>query len=158
MASSDPKSESNGESPQISRSPTEHRKVALVTGITGQDGSYLTEFLLSKGYEVHGLIRRSSNFNTARLDHLYVDPHNLHKARMKLHYADLSDASSLRRWVDFLLPDEVYNLAAQSHVAVSFEIPDYTADVVATGALRLLEAVRSCTKSKSIRYCEFTIE
>ncbi|CAL9079051.1 unnamed protein product [Musa textilis] len=126
--------------------PGELRKVALITGITGQDGSYLTEFLLEKGYEVHGLIRRSSNFNTARLDHLYVDPHNAVKARMKLHYADLSDASSLRRWVDGLLPDEVYNLAAQSHVAVSFEIPDYTADVVATGALRLLEAVRCATK------------
>ncbi|XP_008802509.2 GDP-mannose 4,6 dehydratase 1-like [Phoenix dactylifera] len=132
----------------------ERRKVALIAGITGQDGSYLTEFLLGKGYEVHGLIRRSSNFNTARLDHLYVDPHNSSKARMKLHYADLSDASSLRRWVDVLLPDEVYNLAAQSHVAVSFEIPDYTADVVATGSLRLLEAVRSSSSSsgKPIRY------
>ncbi|XP_039123117.1 LOW QUALITY PROTEIN: GDP-mannose 4,6 dehydratase 1-like [Dioscorea cayenensis subsp. rotundata] len=130
------------------------RKVALISGITGQDGSYLTELLLNKGYEVHGLIRRSSNFNTARLDHLYVDPHNSNKARMRLHYADLSDASSLRRWVDTLLPDEVYNLAAQSHVAVSFEIPDYTADVVATGALRLLDAVRAATPSKpgGIRY------
>ncbi|KAJ6826301.1 putative GDP-mannose 4,6 dehydratase 1 [Iris pallida] len=138
---------------QIPPSIADERKVALITGITGQDGSYLTEFLLSKGYEVHGLIRRSSNFNTARLDHLYVDPHNLGKARMKLHYADLSDASSLRRWVDSLLPDEVYNLAAQSHVAVSFEIPDYTADVVATGSLRLLEAVKSATRHKpSIRY------
>lgn len=136
---------------QIPSPLSPHRKVALITGITGQDGSYLTEFLLGKGYEVHGLIRRSSNFNTARLDHLYVDPHNSHKARMKLHYADLSDASSLRRWVDSLLPDEVYNLAAQSHVAVSFEIPDYTADVVATGTLRLLEAVRSSSK-KGIRY------
>lgn len=124
----------------------DQRKVALITGITGQDGSYLTEFLLSKGYEVHGLIRRSSNFNTARLDHIYVDPHNQAKARMKLHYADLSDASSLRRWVDSILPDEVYNLAAQSHVAVSFEIPDYTSDVVGTGALRLLEAVRLAPK------------
>ncbi|KAF3324731.1 GDP-mannose 4,6 dehydratase 1-like protein [Carex littledalei] len=128
----------------------DQRKVALITGITGQDGSYLTEFLLSKGYEVHGLIRRSSNFNTARLEHIYVDPHNQSKARMKLHYADLSDASSLRRWVDSILPDEVYNLAAQSHVAVSFEIPDYTGDVVGTGALRLLEAVRLAPKS--IRY------
>ncbi|KAG6512043.1 GDP-mannose 4,6 dehydratase 1-like [Zingiber officinale] len=128
----------------------ERQKVALVTGITGQDGSYLTEFLLGKGYEVHGLIRRSSNFNTARLDHLYVDPHIAAKARMKLHYADLSDASSVRRWVETLLPDEVYNLAAQSHVAVSFEIPDYTGDVVATGALRLLEAVRS--SSRPARY------
>ncbi|XP_065853209.1 GDP-mannose 4,6 dehydratase 1-like [Euphorbia lathyris] len=131
------------------------RKIALVTGITGQDGSYLTEFLLNKGYEVHGLIRRSSNFNTQRINHIYVDPHNTHKARMKLHYADLTDASSLRRWVDTIAPDEVYNLAAQSHVAVSFETPDYTADVVATGALHLLEAVRShvaATGRKQIRY------
>ncbi|CAA7056961.1 unnamed protein product [Microthlaspi erraticum] len=119
------------------------RKIALVTGITGQDGSYLTEFLLDKGYEVHGLIRRSSNYNTQRINHIYVDPHNVKTARMKLHYGDLADASSLRRWLDVIRPDEVYNLAAQSHVAVSFEIPDYTADVVATGALRLLEAVRS---------------
>ncbi|KAK1304541.1 GDP-mannose 4,6 dehydratase 1 [Acorus calamus] len=129
--------------PPSPTSPDTPRKVALITGITGQDGSYLTEFLLKKGYSVHGLIRRSSNFNTQRLDHLYIDPHNSSKALMKLHYADLADASSLRRWIDLLRPDEVYNLAAQSHVAVSFEIPDYTADVVATGALRLLEAVRS---------------
>jgi len=116
-------------------------KKALITGITGQDGSYLTEFLLKKGYEVHGIIRRSSNFNTQRLEHIYIDPHNS-SARMKLHYGDLSDASSLRKWVDTICPDEVYNLGAQSHVGVSFENPDYTADVVATGALRLLEAVR----------------
>ncbi|KAH0942459.1 hypothetical protein HID58_002096 [Brassica napus] len=130
------------------------RKVALVTGITGQDGSYLTELLLSKGYEVHGLIRRSSNFNTQRINHIYIDPHNANKALMKLHYADLSDASSLRRWLDVIKPDEVYNLAAQSHVAVSFEIPDYTADVVATGALRLLEAVRSHTvdSGRTVKY------
>ncbi|KAJ4775123.1 hypothetical protein LUZ62_059380 [Rhynchospora pubera] len=129
----------------------DQRKVALITGITGQDGSYLTEFLLSKGYEVHGLIRRSSNFNTARLDHIYVDPHNSPmESNMKLHYADLSDASSLRQWVNSILPDEVYNLAAQSHVAVSFEIPDYTTDVVSNGALRLLEAVRLAPKP--IRY------
>lgn len=114
---------------------------ALITGITGQDGSYLTEFLLKKNYEVHGIIRRSSNFNTQRLDHIYIDPHNT-QARMKLHYGDLTDASSLRKWVDAICPDEVYNLAAQSHVGVSFENPDYTADVVATGALSLLEAVR----------------
>nr|XP_043616258.1 GDP-mannose 4,6 dehydratase 2-like [Erigeron canadensis] len=118
-------------------------KVALVAGITGQDGSYLTELLLNKGYEVHGLIRRSSNFNTQRINHIYIDPHNPNKARMKLHYADLTDASALRRWIDTISPDEIYNLAAQSHVAVSFEIPDYTADVVATGSLRLLEALRS---------------
>ncbi|KAF3790806.1 GDP-mannose 4 dehydratase 2 [Nymphaea thermarum] len=129
-------------------------QVALVTGITGQDGSYLTELLLSKGYEVHGLIRRCSNYNTQRLNHIYIDPHNADKARMRLHYADLTDASSLRRWVDTIRPDEVYNLAAQSHVAVSFENPDYTADVVATGALRLLEAVRAhiVATGRSVRY------
>ncbi|KAH0870569.1 hypothetical protein HID58_077591, partial [Brassica napus] len=143
-------SENNG-----SRSDVEMpRKIALVTGITGQDGSYLTEFLLEKGYEVHGLIRRSSNFNTQRINHIYIDPHNADKALMKLHYADLTDASSLRRWLDVIKPDEVYNLAAQSHVAVSFEIPDYTADVVATGALRLLEAVRSHTADtgRTVKY------
>ncbi|EFJ22289.1 hypothetical protein SELMODRAFT_443301 [Selaginella moellendorffii] len=128
-------------------------KKALITGITGQDGSYLTEFLLSKGYEVHGIIRRSSNFNTQRLDHIYIDPH-ISAARMKLHYGDLADASALRKWVDAILPDEVYNLGAQSHVGVSFENPDYTADVVATGALRLLEAVKThcATTGRQIRY------
>lgn len=150
--SSEAKSENGTEITKIPPSLSPKLKTALITGITGQDGSYLTELLLSKGYEVHGLIRRSSNFNTARLEHLYVDPHNLNKARMKLHYADLSDASSLRKWVDLLLPDEIYNLAAQSHVAVSFEIPDYTADVVGTGGLRLLEAVRSSSKADKIRY------
>ncbi|KAK1654027.1 hypothetical protein QYE76_071832 [Lolium multiflorum] len=136
----------------VPRSPAAPRKVALVTGITGQDGSYLTELLLSKGYQVHGLVRRSSNFNTQRLDHIYQDPHATRTAGhyMRLHYADLADASSLRRALDHILPDEVYNLAAQSHVAVSYEVPDYTADVVATGALRLLEAVR--LSSKPMRY------
>ena len=128
-------------------------KKALITGITGQDGSYLTEFLLSKGYEVHGIIRRSSNFNTQRLDHIYIDPHNS-SARMKLHYGDLFDAFALRKWVDAICPDEVYNLGAQSHVGVSFENLDYTADVVATGALRLLEAVRTHieTTGRQVRY------
>ncbi|KAM0826284.1 hypothetical protein ACQ4PT_068978 [Festuca glaucescens] len=137
------------EVPSVPRSLAAPRKVALLTGITGQDGSYLTELLLSKGYEVHGLMRRSSNFNTQRLEHIYHDPHATPSAQrppMRLHYADLSDSSSLRRALDLVLPDEVYNLAAQSHVAVSYEIPDYTADVVATGALRLLEAVRLSTK------------
>lgn len=114
---------------------------ALVTGITGQDGSYLTELLLSKGYEVHGIIRRSSTFNTDRIDHLYVDPHTP-DARLFLHYGDLSDATGLRRILEQVQPTEIYNLAAQSHVKVSFEEPEYTADIVATGTLRLLEALR----------------
>jgi GDPmannose 4,6-dehydratase len=125
---------------------------ALVTGITGQDGSYLTELLLKKGYEVHGIIRRSSSFNTARLDHLYSDPHDS-AARLFLHYGDLSDGSVLRRLIHAIAPDELYNLAAQSHVRVSFDEPEYTADVVATGTLRVLEAVRDFeeTKGRQIR-------
>jgi GDPmannose 4,6-dehydratase len=114
---------------------------ALITGITGQDGSYLAEFLLSKGYEVHGLKRRSSSFNTERVDQCYQDPHKP-DARFFLHYADLSDASSLAWLLSELKPDEIYNLGAQSHVRVSFDIPEYTADVVGLGALRILEAVR----------------
>jgi GDPmannose 4,6-dehydratase len=117
------------------------QKTALITGITGQDGSYLTELLLSKGYSVHGIIRRSSSFNTERLDHVYHDPH-VSGVRMSLHYGDLTDGTVLRRALEEIQPDEVYNLGAQSHVKVSFEVPEYTADVVATGTLRLLEAVR----------------
>ncbi len=116
-------------------------KTALITGITGQDGSYLAELLLAKGYAVHGLKRRSSQFNTQRVDHLYRDPHE-GRPGMTLHFGDLTDGSSLARLVAALRPDEVYNLAAQSHVAVSFELPEYTADVVAMGTLRLLEAIR----------------
>ena len=116
-------------------------KVALITGITGQDGSYLAEFLLEKGYEVHGLIRRASTFNTDRIDHIYKDPH-VGGARLFLHYADLTDANSLAKLMDHIKPDEVYNLGAQSHVRVSFDMPIYTADTVAMGALKLLEAVR----------------
>jgi GDPmannose 4,6-dehydratase len=116
-------------------------KKAIITGITGQDGSYLTELLLSKGYEVHGIKRRSSSFNTARVDHLYEDFHEA-GARLFLHYADLTDASSLMRLLYSVRPDEVYNLGAQSHVKVSFEVPEYTVDVVAVGTLRLLEAIR----------------
>lgn len=114
---------------------------ALLTGITGQDGSFLAEFLLSKGYEVHGVVRRASVFNTDRIDHVYRDPHDP-EARLFLHYGDLTDASSLRRILELVQPDEVYNLGAQSHVKVSFDEPEYTADVDALGALRLLEAVR----------------
>ena len=116
-------------------------KKALITGITGQDGSYLAELLLSKGYEVHGLIRRASTFNTARLSHIYSDPHQL-GTRLKLHYGDLSDASALARLLGKIQPDEIYNLAAQSHVRVSFDIPEYTTDITATGAVRILEAIR----------------
>ena len=116
-------------------------KVALITGITGQDGSYLAEFLLEKGYTVHGIKRRSSSFNTERVDHIYQDPH-IENARFKLHYGDLSDTSNLVRIVQETQPDEIYNLGAQSHVAVSFESPEYTADVDGLGTLRLLEAIR----------------
>ena len=119
-------------------------KIALVTGITGQDGSYLTELLLKKGYEVHGVIRRASLFNTDRLDHLYKDPHD-QTAKLTLHHGDLSEATSLRRICDQIQPDEIYNLAAQSHVRVSFAQPEYTADVVALGTLRLLEVLRDYT-------------
>src|SRR5438477_8098053 len=116
-------------------------KTALITGITGQDCSYLAELLLGKGYEVHGLIRRASTFNTARLSHIYADPHQL-GALLKLHYGDLSDASALARLLGKVQPDEIYNLAAQSHVRVSFDIPEYTTDITATGAVRILEAIR----------------
>ena len=117
------------------------KKVALITGVTGQDGSYLAEFLLSQGYEVHGIKRRSSSFNTHRIDHIYQDP-QAGSAELILHYGDLTDSSNLTRIVQQVQPDEIYNLGAQSHVAVSFESPEYTADVDALGALRLLEAIR----------------
>ena len=120
---------------------------ALITGITGQDGSYLVELLLAKGYEVHGIIRRSSSFNTARLDHLYEDPH-ARGVRLFLHYGDLTDGGTLRRLIHSIAPDELYHLAAQSHVRVSFDEPEYTADVVAVGTLRVLEAVRDFEQSK----------
>lgn len=116
-------------------------KKALITGITGQDGSYLAEFLLAKGYEVHGIKRRASSFNTQRIDHIYQDPHEP-DPKLRLHYGDLSDTSNLTRIIQEVQPDEVYNLGAQSHVAVSFEFPEYTADVDAIGTLRLLEAIR----------------
>jgi GDPmannose 4,6-dehydratase len=128
-------------------------KKALLTGITGQDGSYLTELLLSKGYEVHGIIRRASTFNTDRIDHLYTDPHQL-ETRMFLHYGDLSDSSGLRMLVERIQPDEVYNLGAQSHVKVSYDQPEYTADIVGLGTLRLLEAIRDFMErtGKQIRF------
>jgi len=116
-------------------------KKALLTGITGQDGSYMAELLLAKGYEVHGIIRRASTFNTGRLDAIYADPHS-GKSRLFLHYGDMSDASALSRLVGSIRPDEIYNLAAQSHVRVSFDSPEYTTDITATGAVRLLDAIR----------------
>src|SRR6202790_3824313 len=116
-------------------------KKALITGVTGQDGSYLAEFLLEKGYEVHGIKRRSSLLNTERVDHLYQDPH-IPDRRFFLHYGDMADANNLIRIIQMVQPDEIYNLAAQSHVAVSFEVPEYTANADATGALRILEAIR----------------
>lgn len=116
-------------------------KIALITGITGQDGSYLAELLLEKGYEVHGIIRRASTFNTQRIDHIYQDPHE-ENVRLKLHYGDMTDSSNLSRLVEKINPDEIYNLAAQSHVGTSFEIPEYTTDVDAMGTLRLLDAIK----------------
>ena len=127
------------------------QKVALITGITGQDGSYLAELLLEKGYIVHGIKRRASSFNTERVDHIYQDPH-IDNANLKLHYGDLTDTSNLVRILQETQPDEIYNLAAQSHVAVSFESPEYTADVVANGTLRLLEAVRILGLEKKTRF------
>ena len=126
-------------------------KVALITGISGQDGSYLAELLLEKGYTVHGIKRRASSFNTQRLDHIYQDIHSI-DARLKLHYGDLSDTSNLIRIIKETQPDEIYNLGAQSHVAVSFESPEYTADVDAMGALRVLEAIRILGMEKKVRF------
>ena len=125
-------------------------KKALITGITGQDGSYLAEFLLEKGYEVHGIIRRASTFNTGRIDHLYQDPHDA-GLQFVLHYGDMTDATNLIRIVQDTQPDEIYNLAAQSHVQVSFETPEYTANADGLGTLRLLEAIRE-TGMKQVRF------
>ena len=129
-------------------------KVALITGITGQDGAYLAEFLLNKGYQVHGIKRRSSSFNTERIDHLYTDQHDIsdNTSYLTLHYGDLSDSMSLVRIIQQIQPDEIYNLGAQSHVAVSFESPEYTADTVGLGALRILEAIRILGLEKKTRY------
>lgn len=126
-------------------------KVALITGVTGQDGSYLAEFLLEKGYTVHGIKRRASSFNTHRVDHIYQDPH-VDNGRFKLHYGDLSDSSNLTRIIQETQPDEIYNLGAQSHVAVSFESPEYTADVDGMGTLRILEAIRILGLEKKTRF------
>ena len=128
-----------------------NKKVALITGITGQDGSYLAEFLLEKGYKVHGIKRRSSLFNTDRIDHLYQDPHEDHR-NFVLHHGDLSDSMSMMRIIQEIEPDEIYNLGAQSHVAVSFESPEYTADTVGLGSLRILDAIRILGLEKKTRY------
>lgn len=130
------------------------KKIALITGITGQDGSYLAEFLLEKGYEVHGIIRRASSFNTQRIEHLYIDEliEDMHKDRkVKLHYGDMTDSMSLTRLIREIKPTEIYNLAAQSHVKVSFEVPEYTADADAVGTLRVLEAVRFLGMEKTCK-------
>ena len=127
-----------------------NNKVALITGITGQDGAYLAEFLLDKGYEVHGIKRRSSSFNTDRIDHLYQEPHETNR-KFVLHYGDLADSISLVSIIQQIQPDEIYNLGAQSHVAVSFETPEYTADTVGLGALRVLEAIRISGLEKKTR-------
>ena len=126
-------------------------KKALITGITGQDGSYLAEFLLDKGYQVHGIKRRASSLNTQRIDHIYQDPH-IENNNFLLHYGDLTDSSNLTRILKECEPDEVYNLGAQSHVAVSFEAPEYTADVDALGTLRLLEAIRFLGMEKKVKF------
>lgn len=138
-------------SSHANREHTIMMKRALITGITGQDGSYLAEFLLQKGYVVHGIKRRASLFNTQRVDHIYEDPHD-NNGRFKLHYGDLTDSSNLTRIISEVQPDEVYNLGAQSHVAVSFEAPEYTADVDAMGTLRLLEAIRFLGLEKKTRF------
>lgn len=127
-------------------------KVALITGITGQDGSYLAEFLMAKGYQVHGIIRRSSSFNTGRIEHLYENKWAYMGGAMKLHYGDLTDSTCLVRIVSEVLPDEIYNLAAQSHVKVSFEVSEYTADVDGVGTLRLLEAIQTCGITRTVRF------
>ncbi|MBF0375315.1 MAG: GDP-mannose 4,6-dehydratase, partial [Alphaproteobacteria bacterium] len=127
------------------------KKVALITGVTGQDGAYLAELLLAKGYEVHGIKRRSSSFNTGRIEHLYADPHE-RDTRFHLHYGDLTDSTNLIRLIQQVQPTEIYNLAAQSHVQVSFETPEYTANADAVGTLRLLEAIRILGLEKKTRF------
>ncbi|KAF8929105.1 hypothetical protein BGZ58_009164, partial [Dissophora ornata] len=127
-----------------------NRKVALITGITGQDGSYLAELLIEKGYQVHGIIRRSSSFNTGRIEHLYKDAHE--NPKMRLHHGDLTDSTCLVHIISKILPSEIYNLGAQSHVKVSFDMSEYTADVDAVGTLRLLDAIRTCGLSHLVRF------
>uniref|UniRef100_A0A2M4AUW5 GDP-mannose 4,6-dehydratase n=2 Tax=Anopheles triannulatus TaxID=58253 RepID=A0A2M4AUW5_9DIPT len=135
-----------------SAEPDRERKVALITGITGQDGSYLAEFLLDKGYQVHGIIRRASTFNTSRIEHLYADPQTHREGKMKLHYGDMTDSSALVKIIAAVRPTEIYNLAAQSHVKISFDLSEYTAEVDAVGTLRLLDAIRTVGLEKAVRF------
>ncbi|XP_011512807.1 GDP-mannose 4,6 dehydratase isoform X6 [Homo sapiens] len=128
------------------------RNVALITGITGQDGSYLAEFLLEKGYEVHGIVRRSSSFNTGRIEHLYKNPQAHIEGNMKLHYGDLTDSTCLVKIINEVKPTEIYNLGAQSHVKISFDLAEYTADVDGVGTLRLLDAVKTCGLINSVKF------
>uniref|UniRef100_UPI00358E4CB3 GDP-mannose 4,6 dehydratase isoform X2 n=1 Tax=Myxine glutinosa TaxID=7769 RepID=UPI00358E4CB3 len=132
--------------------PSPGRRVALITGITGQDGSYLAEFLLAKGYEVHGIVRRSSSFNTGRIEHLYKNPSTHQEGRMKLHYGDLTDSTCLVKIISEVRPTEIYNLGAQSHVKISFDLAEYTANVDGVGTLRLLDAIRTCGLTKELRF------
>ncbi|KAH0543803.1 GDP-mannose 4,6 dehydratase [Cotesia glomerata] len=131
---------------------TGEKRIALITGITGQDGSYLAEFLLEKGYEVHGIIRRASSFNTTRIQHLYADPKSHKQEKMKLHWGDMTDSSSLIKVIAAVQPTEIYNLAAQSHVKVSFELSEYTGEVDAIGTVRLLDAIRTCGLEKKVKF------
>ncbi|XP_059477391.1 GDP-mannose 4,6 dehydratase [Neocloeon triangulifer] len=131
---------------------TSDQKVALITGITGQDGSYLAEFLIEKGYEVHGIIRRASTFNTGRIEHLYADPKTHKEGKMILHYGDMTDSSCLGKIISMVRPMEIYNLAAQSHVKVSFDLSEYTAEVDALGTLRLLDAIRTCGLERNVKF------
>lgn len=136
----------------VPKDTDKNRKVALITGITGQDGSYLAEFLLEKDYEVHGIIRRASTFNTTRIEHLYADPQTHREGKMKLHYGDMTDSSSLIKIIQVVRPTEIYNLAAQSHVLISFQLSEYTAEVDAVGTLRLLDAIRTCGLENEIKF------
>jgi GDPmannose 4,6-dehydratase len=144
--------ESSQQATSLPPTISENRKVALITGITGQDGSYLAELLLSKGYVVHGIIRRSSSFNTARIEHLYSDRFTHAEGRMKLHYGDLTDSTNLVKLIYETQPTEVYNLGAQSHVKISFDLAEYTAEVDAVGTLRLLDAIRTCNLDKKVKF------
>ena len=151
----DSKEEDQSKRPKMDLPPTiasAQRKVALITGITGQDGSYLADLLVGKGYLVHGIVRRSSSFNTARVEHLYLDRKTHREGSMILHYGDLTDSTNLVKLIYQIQPHEVYNLGAQSHVKISFDLAEYTAEVDAVGTLRLLDAIRTCNMEKHIRF------